>query len=118
MAELPIIFFELALWGDRMKTETDRLTAREISRGDAHRAHAYSGNHKPELEKDDICGCFFCKRIFRPSEIEDWIISDGPGDERGTAVCPYCGVDSVIGRSSGYPVTREFLTAMNKIWFG
>ena len=85
---------------------------------DAYQAHAYSSNHKPELEKDDICGCFSCQSIFKPSELAEWIVADNPCDKRGTAVCPYCGIDSVIGRSSGYPITQDFLSAMNRIGFG
>lgn len=84
---------------------------------DAHKAHRYSSNHKPELENDSICGCFYCGRIFNPSEIEEWIVADNPCDRRGTAICPHCGIDSVIGESSGYPITDEFLSAMNRIWF-
>jgi hypothetical protein len=34
-----------------------------------------------------------------------------------TAICPRCGIDSVIGDESGYPVTREFLAAMKAHWF-
>lgn len=81
-------------------------------------AHKFSSNHKPELEKDRICGCFSCLSIFPPSEITDWLIADNECDERGTAVCPYCDIDSVIGESSGYPITKEFLAAMQEYWFG
>jgi hypothetical protein len=28
-----------------------------------------------------------------------------------------CGVDSVIGSAAGFPITREFLEAMNRRWF-
>ena len=84
---------------------------------DLEDAHKYSSNHKPELEKDSVCGCFWCMRIYSPTEIEDWIIADNKIDRRGTAICPYCGVDSVIGESSGYPITKEFLVEMNKRWF-
>ena len=80
-------------------------------------AHTYSSNHKPELEKDDICGCFYCEEIFSPSEITEWLIHNNPCDKRGTAVCPHCGIDSVIGESSGYPITKPFLCAMKKYWF-
>lgn len=80
-------------------------------------AHEYSNNHKPELEKDSVCGCFHCLRIFKPSEIEDWIIADNECDRRGTAICPYCGVDSVIGESSGHPITEKFLSEMHSVWF-
>jgi len=28
-----------------------------------------------------------------------------------------CGIDSVIGSASGYPITTEFLESMNRRWF-
>lgn len=75
-------------------------------------AHKFSSNHKEELLKDKKCGCFFCATIFDPKEIVEWI-----PDEQGTAICPYCGIDSVIGESSGYPITKEFLRKMRDYWF-
>ena len=80
-------------------------------------AHRFSCNHKPELEKDEICGCFYCLEIFNPKEITEWIIVNNNADRRGTALCPYCGIDSVIGASSGYPITKSFLREMKKMWF-
>ena len=88
-----------------------------FSKSDVYQAHAKSNNNKPELEWNELCGCFSCVKIFRSSEINDWIIHDNPSDWRGTALCPYCGIDSVIGESSGYPITEEFLAAMNRYWF-
>ena len=79
---------------------------------DVKAAHQHSCNHKEKLLKDKKCGCFFCLAIFSPLEITEWI-----DDIEGTAICPYCGIDSVIGESSGYPITSEFLTQMNKEWF-
>ena len=75
-------------------------------------AHKFSINNKPMLENDSKCGCFHCLTIFHPKEIDDWIC-----DTVGTAVCPYCGIDSVIGESSNYPITTEFLKEMNDYWF-
>ena len=75
-------------------------------------AHKFSSNHKKALLNDHKCGCFFCLEIFDPKEITNWI-----DDTEGTAVCPYCKVDSVIGESSGYPITKEFLSKMNLYWF-
>lgn len=43
--------------------------------------------------------------------IQEWI------DDGDTAICPSCGIDSVIGSASSYPITPEFLTAMQKFWF-
>ena len=81
---------------------------------DVKSAHAFSSNHRKSIIHDRVCGCFYCLRIFPPGEITDWIqdVKDG------TAMCPYCGIDSVIGESSGFPVTEEFLREMNKCWFG
>ena len=75
-------------------------------------AHKYCINHKEKLLKDEKCGCFYCIKIFKPSEIVFWII-----DPLETAVCPYCGIDSVIGEYSGYPITEEFLAKMHEVWF-
>lgn len=75
-------------------------------------AHKFSSNHKQQLLSDKKCGCFYCLKIFDPKEITNWI-----EDEDGTAICPYCGIDSVIGESSGYPITEEFLAKMQKHWF-
>ncbi len=75
-------------------------------------AHQYSSNQKKQLLSDKKCGCFYCLQIFEPEKITEWIDSDSD-----TAICPYCGIDSVIGESSGYPVTKEFLKKMKDYWF-
>lgn len=75
-------------------------------------AHRFSDNHKEQLLKDNKCGCFYCLSIFDPVEIKEWV-----EDTSGTAICPFCGVDSVIGESTGYPITKEFLKKMKDYWF-
>lgn len=75
-------------------------------------ARAFSANHSNRLLRDKKCGRFYCLKIFSPSEIRDWIV-----DDWGTAICPYCSIDAVIGESSGYPVTENVLNAMRKLWF-
>lgn len=88
-----------------------------ISEDDVIAAHSFSNNHWKQLEKDKRCGCFYCFAIFDPVEIEEWIVEDNPCDSQGTAICPYCGIDSVIGESSGFPLTEEFLKKMRDYWF-
>ena len=75
-------------------------------------AHKCSANHKEKLLKDSVCGCFHCLEIFSPEKIFYWL-----SDQGGTALCPYCGIDSVIGESSGFPITKEFLKEMQEYWF-
>ena len=76
-------------------------------------AHKSSMSNFNQLEASSICGCFYCLKIFDPAEIKEWIEDkNGP-----TALCPYCDIDSVIGDTSGYPITKEFLEAMYEYWF-
>lgn len=74
-------------------------------------AHKHSSNHREELMKSEICGCFYCLETFPPQEIERWI------DDGKCAMCPKCDIDSVIGSASSFPITNDFLNRMHKYWF-
>jgi hypothetical protein len=84
-------------------------------------AHRDSSNHRESVLSSDVCGCFYCLSIYPPSEIRDWV--DAKKDETNinetgqTALCPRCGIDSVLGSESGYPINRKFLQKMNDYWF-
>lgn len=82
-----------------------------MKKDDVIDARKYSINQRSQLKNDGICGCFYCKKIFNPSEIKEWV------DNEYTPLCPYCGIDSVIGESSEYPITEEFLDKMHNIGF-
>lgn len=86
-------------------------------RNDVIEAHKYSSNNKPALKIDEKCGCFYCLEIFNPDEIDEYLEGDNLCDNLGTAICPHCGIDSILPESAGYPLTKEFLTQMYKVWF-
>ncbi|MEJ7861745.1 MAG: cytoplasmic protein [Pyrinomonadaceae bacterium] len=73
-------------------------------------AHKHCSNHRKELLASDVCGCFYCLEIYSPREILDWV------DDDKIALCAKCGIDSVIGSTSNYSITKEFLTEMKKHW--
>lgn len=76
-------------------------------------AHKGCSSHKEELESSELCGCFFCKKTFETTEIKEWIKEK---DNKETAICPKCGIDSVL--SSKYPIEdKSFLSEMNHRWF-
>ncbi|MBC2606327.1 hypothetical protein [Pelagicoccus albus] len=79
-------------------------------------AHKNSANHRKEIEASEVCGCFFCLETFEPKHIEEWT-DEGDDGEGTTAMCPRCGIDSVIGSKSGYPIEKELLEKMRKYWF-
>lgn len=74
-------------------------------------AHQFCTSNRQMLEEDNLCGCFYCLKIFNPKEITEWI------EDEDTALCPYCDIDSIISESSGYPLTKEFLSKMHQRWF-
>jgi hypothetical protein len=95
----------------RVQRDVGRVL-RELGLTEGHiSAHEWSSYHRETLRESDVCGCFYCLEVFPPSEIEDWT------DDDDTALCPKCGIDSVIGSVSGYPVEREFLQKMHDHWF-
>lgn len=84
---------------------------------DLEAAHRKCGIHRAEILASDVCGCFYCLATFSPAEIVDWIDEDSVGIGR-TALCPRCGIDSVIGSKSGLSTDLEFLSRMHAYWFG
>ena len=94
---------------DRLSAQTKAAIAKMPA--DISNAHFHSSRHRSEIESSQICGCFYCCETFPPQEICDWI------DGGTTAMCPRCGIDSVLGSSSGLSLTKEFLEEMNRHWF-
>ena len=79
-------------------------------------AHRHCSGHRDEILASDTCGCFYCAAIFPPSRITDWCDEDDQHVGQ-TALCPECGIDSVIGDRSGFPITTGFLSEMKYYWF-
>ena len=74
-------------------------------------AHKHSSRHRIEIENSTRCGCFFCFRTFQSTDIKAWI------DGKQTALCPKCGVDSVIGSASNHRLDDAFLRQMHAHFF-
>lgn len=68
--------------------------------------HKCAINNRQQIEVADTCGCFYCKNIFYAGDITEWC------DNQQTAICPHCGVDSVIANPA-----QEDLEMLNKYYF-
>lgn len=77
-------------------------------------AKRHSVRNWADLRRSTICGCYSCGTIFLSNEIYDWIGLDGKNPDNATAICPFCGINSVIAESSSYPLKKEFLDYMKK----
>jgi len=73
--------------------------------------HFMSTNHRAELEKSKKLGCFHCLEKFEVTDIKEWV------DKDQTAMCPRCGIDSVIPLKE-LSTDDELLKTMRDKWFG
>ena len=82
-----------------------------VENNDIVNAHVCSSYNRKQLSKVDLCGCFYCLKKFNPKLIVEWC------DNGETAICPFCGIDSILYDCKTYPVTDKLLEEMNKYWF-
>ena len=91
------------------------------NRADLESIHKFCTRNRELLERSERAGCFYCQTLFEPSEILDWIperAKDSDDLDSGvTALCPRCGIDSVLPAAAPIHLTTELLTAMNQYWF-
>lgn len=73
--------------------------------------HRLCTNNRELIGSHTRCGCFYCRRIYPGREIKIWI------DEGKTALCPHCGIDSVIVDSEWGEINDETLKEMYEFWF-
>lgn len=79
-------------------------------------AHKGCSNHREVVTTAERCGCFYCCSEFVPGEITDWVDPASDDMQAGTtALCPRCGIDSVIPIVFG--MDTAFLRRMRDYWF-
>ncbi|MDB4542997.1 cytoplasmic protein [bacterium] len=78
-----------------------------------------SVRHEKAVLMSEKCGCFYCVKVFLSSEIDDWIderkVGSGPAEK--TAICPRCGIDSVLPQSDSFEISDELLKSMREQYF-
>ena len=76
--------------------------------------HDRSWRHRDAVLASPAVGCFYCKAIYDPVEIDEWVDEDDAGVGQ-TALCARCGIDAVIPVRPGIDV--DFLGQMKRSWF-
>ena len=81
------------------------------------KVHDLSYGNGEDLKKPGInCGCFFCGAMFDSSELDEtcFITED---DGKTTAICPDCGIDSIIYDKGDVKVTHNLVMQMMHRFF-
>lgn len=74
-------------------------------------AHNRSFRNRRCIAASTTCGCFYCESTYPAKDVVEFV-----RDEE-TALCPKCGIDSVIGDASGIELSAGFLQEMYDRWF-
>lgn len=82
--------------------------------GNLDRAQYASFYNRNSIEGSQTAGCFHCQHIFPAYEVVNWL--DEQYEQQASALCPHCGVCTVIGDAAGFPITEDFLAQMNQRW--
>jgi hypothetical protein len=82
----------------------------------------YCSQHREQVRNSALCGCFYCGVNFPSTEIDFWIGAPDGGLDNGengtTALCPRCGIDSVLPDSIlGAGLSPELLDEMRQYFF-
>lgn len=77
--------------------------------------HDLSGDNRDAIERAVACGCFHCLEVFDASAVVEWL--PGSDEAHATAICPHCGIDSVIPARDGGAIDMDMLRSMRAYWF-
>jgi hypothetical protein len=92
-----------------------------FNRADQESIHKFCSRNRELLSRSDRAGCFYCQELFDPTEILDWVdgrqVETGDTADGTTALCPRCGIDSVLPSAAPIVLTKELLAEMNAHWF-
>ena len=77
--------------------------------------YSHSIRNEESIRKSNLCGCFHCISIFPVADVKS---SEMLFEKDGfkTAICPICGIDSVLGDVS-VEISAELLEALNEYYF-
>ena len=77
--------------------------------------YTHSIRNEESILKSDFCDCFHCISIFPVADVK---LSEMVVEKDGfkTAICPICGIDSVLGDAS-VEISAEILEMMNEYYF-
>lgn len=77
--------------------------------------HAQCTRNRAALLTCEVAGCFHCCSLFPARDVQAWC--DAVDGEGRTALCPHCGVDSVLPCLEGGADAQVLLQRMELWWF-
>jgi hypothetical protein len=82
-----------------------------ISTTQLNQIYEHSRLNRQFMTPGAACRCFYCQSAFPAEQIGQWI------DEGKTALCPHCGIDSVLS-SSADALSDSLIGQLHAAYFG
>ena len=68
--------------------------------------------NRKSLNEVSECACYYCYKIYEVKEIKDYT------DMEETALCPYCGIDTVLPVKCKEDKNHQLLHKIHNYWIG
>lgn len=75
---------------------------------------AHTKGNESDILHSNRCACLFCRQRYDARKVSDWS-NEG---NKISAVCPECGMPTVVGDASGYTFDHDELKELNERLFG
>jgi ferredoxin len=109
----PHRLWEVAKWGYKNKDYDVIVNMQKYTKDDWEKVSDFDMHNKNLLNASKWAGCYYCMNVYPVTDVHEFV-----DPEEDTALCPKCGVDTVVGDATGYPVTdKKFLRAMHYYGF-
>lgn len=83
----------------------------KISAQQLYSAIEYATSNVEALRESEQAACYYCMKIYSALEVVEFI------PEENTAICPKCGIDSVLPGTCGIEFSEENLNIINDYYF-
>jgi hypothetical protein len=92
-----------------------------LNHADLRSIHKYANDNRELLARSDRAGCFYCRTMFHPDKITDWVdgqqLASGSTADGVTALCPRCGIDAILPSAAPIALDDGILSEMHQHWF-
>ena len=92
---------KIRLWGGT-------LAEIGMTREKIEQAMKFAISNKKAIQESPKAGCYYCKKTYKPSKVVEFL------EHEEIALCPKCGIDSVLPANSPYEPTNENLAELHQ----
>lgn len=76
-----------------------------------NRLHAYSSHNRELVARSRKCYCFYCQSVSEAEQVTRYF------EDEQTALCPNCGIDSILPDGIDEPLDESIISQMHDYWF-